>query len=76
MHHAVVSANFFPSTSELSGVGRIRIPSRNTRRLNKVTRRNRPTRWTMRSFNRFYDHLLTRRSKILFTTSFAAMRNA
>jgi hypothetical protein len=39
-------------------------------------RRSLPTRWSRKSFNRFYDRLLARRSKILFTTSFAALRQA
>ncbi len=42
-----------------------------SRRFSRALRRSIPTRRTKNAFNRFYDRLLTRRQKILFTTSFA-----
>lgn len=44
------------------------------RRLERAARRSIPTRKAVKSFNRFYDRLIARRNKILFTTSFAVLR--
>lgn len=67
---------FVPSVAEAFRPNPVRPFAAAAHRMSKAERRNVPTRRSSRSFNRFYDRLLTRRSKILFTTSFAAMRQA
>ena len=79
MHAATLRLSAFPQSHLLPTPSSLRPPSssqRPTHRAVRALRRQLPTRQSSKLFLRYYDRLLVRHQKIVFTRALAAIHEA